>query len=309
MSHEFFAHYAKRWDNHEDKDAETQVILLCEGILENKKSAQEKLKKMILANRLDKFLEQQRRTFHDLLSYNLPDLRMFPVGSFTLEFTFYLDKPYISTDDTSFYIIDNPLKREKVFKLPYIAPSQWKGILRSTVREQKGYKTWEEEDKQMVRIFGNIKKEKEHENLSKGALYFYPTYFDKIGLEVINPHDCKTGAGTQPIYFESVPIGASGTFSLFYFPSNRDEKNRIDDMLDDLTIISEGICKMMTTHGVGAQVSSGFGRVKEIKAGNLTIKIGKVKRVKSENNIISISFGSFNELIEKIEELKREDKR
>ena len=59
------------------------------------------------------------------------------------------------------------------------------------------------------------------EGYRRGRLMFYPTFFKKLGLEVINPHDRETGAGTLPIYLETVPKGAKGTFSLLYVPFDR----------------------------------------------------------------------------------------
>ena len=39
----------------------------------------------------------------------------------------------------------------------------------------------------------------------RGRLAFFATYFDRMGLEIINPHKRDTGVGTNPIYIESVP--------------------------------------------------------------------------------------------------------
>lgn len=56
-----------------------------------------------------------------------------------------------------------------------------------------------------MHLFGNEKGE--GEEFSRGALVFYPTWFDKIGFEVINPHNRARRAGTQPIYYEVVTPG------------------------------------------------------------------------------------------------------
>ena len=79
-----------------------------------------------------------------------------------------------------------------------------------------------------------------------GCLYCYPTFFDRISLEVINPHDRMTRAGKQPIYFESVPVGATGIFSLLYIPWNRvtEAEARMD-----LTLVLEAVCEMMLIYG------------------------------------------------------------
>ena len=300
MAHEFFAEYAGKWEGHEDKDPGMQVALLCEGILDNRTRAQKRLKEWISGKKLNDYFEKQREMFNNLISYRLPDLKGFPRGSFTLQFTFFLAKPYISMDDVCVYIIDNPVKKEKIFKLPYISPSQWKGTLRSVIRQMKGIATWEgekEENEQIIRIFGNIKGEEEIGNLRQGALYLYPTYFDKICLEVMNPHDRKTGAGKNPIFLESVPIEAAGVFSLFYFPFwKEDDEDKCRNAAADLQIIAQGIKEMMTVHGFGAKVSSGFGRAVEIKCGKLSIKI---------DTDVEELFESFEELEEKVKKVSR----
>jgi CRISPR-associated protein Cmr2 len=54
-------------------------------------------------------------------------------GSFFIEFNFTLAKPFLSKDDTSFYVIDNPVRKDKVFKVPTIPSASWKGNLRWTM--------------------------------------------------------------------------------------------------------------------------------------------------------------------------------
>jgi len=64
-----------------------------------------------------------------------PDLSFFPPGSWSLQFEFTLAKPWISKDDTPFYVTEsvNPVRKEKVFKAPMMAASSWKGALRWTL--------------------------------------------------------------------------------------------------------------------------------------------------------------------------------
>ena len=222
-----------------------------------------------------------------------------------LDFT--LRKPYLSKDDTEFYILDNPVRKEWVFKVPYIAPSQWKGALRAAmVQELKRW--WErflndekaahleefaERRFRMTLLFGDEKGEEpgslkglakylddlggeEAANLYRqkvkkffntkaesplphhqGWLHFCPTYFDRIGLEVINPHSRETGAGERPIHFESVPADTKGRFVLLYVPlAEVSEK----EMLEDFRAVVLGIRAMFEKYGFGAKTSSGFGR-------------------------------------------------
>jgi len=250
---------------------------------------------------------------------NLPSITDFPQGSWTLDVPFTLRKPYISRDDTDFYIIDNPVKKEWVFKVPYIAPSQWKGALRSAMVQELvsdlrngkiDEKEFTEERIRLYHLFGNEKdgtgdflnkalayyimrlrlNEGQSEQISgetlnskikeiaeafrselvsggykqgdiegfQGNLHFYPTCFDQIGLEVINPHDRETGAGKNPIYFECVPEGTKGTFSLLFVPLTGPELND-DETKEYLKVVARGVKAMMTGYGFGAKTSSGFG--------------------------------------------------
>ncbi len=217
----------------------------------------------------------------DTVGTALPALSLFPRGSWAIQVHFTLRKPYISKDDMDFYILDNPVKKEWVFKVPYVAPSQWKGALRAAMRRQRGYTSWEEEarDEQMARLFGNVKGAEV--DFSAGRLHFYPTFFDRIGLEVINPHDRKTGAGKQPIYFECVPAGTEGVFTLLYVPldqvgrSSRKEMGK--EAKTDLEAVAHGIRAMLTEYGFGAKTSSGYG-VADVKENGVEIRANGIEK-------------------------------
>ncbi len=254
----------------------------------------------------------------------LPDLSRFPPGTWAVQVTFTLRKPYISKDDVDFYILDNPVKKEWVFKVPYVAPSQWKGALRAAmVRElvmafgegEINEDEFVEKRLQMYRLFGNEKDgtaeflnrtlarfrvgpppqengkeatrqwrerlERETKVVAEefesalrengyrvgdiesfqGRLHFYPTFFDRIGQEIINPHDRKKGAGKHPIYFECVPPETSGIFTLLYVPIGGGPKDETTCKAD-LEAVVQGIRAMLTTYGFGAKTSSGYGVAK-----------------------------------------------
>jgi len=96
----------------------------------------------------------------------------------------------------------------------------------------------------------------------RGRLMFYPTFFDLIDVEVINPHSRKTTAGSHPIYIECVPIGAQGTFSLLYVPYDligRPEEVVKRQATKDLEVVAEGIKAMFLTYGFSAKRTSGYG--------------------------------------------------
>lgn len=180
------------------------------------------------------------------------DIDRLPSLSFMLRVPFKLRKPYLSKDDRAFHLIDNPVRKDKVFQTPMVASTSWKGGLRSALW-QSGH---QENDEQIIRLFGNEREEEDHERLASGRLYFYPTFFDKLGLEVINPHDRKTGVGKNPILIECVPKDATGEFILLYVPFGEVKRSEV---AEDLKLVAAGVQAMLTVYGFGAKTSSGFG--------------------------------------------------
>jgi CRISPR-associated protein Cmr2 len=126
-----------------------------------------------------------------------------------------------------------------------------------------------------------------------GRLRFFPTFFTRIGLEVINPHERSTRAGTQPIYIECVPQDAEGTFALLYVPFDLVGKPTDivgHEVADDLRVLGPAANAMLVTYGFGAKTSSGFGTVaNDVKDGNLKIRL--------EGRSIPLPFGSLSELM------------
>ncbi len=247
-----------------------------------------------------------------------------PRYSFALELRFELARPYLSRDDDAFYVIDNPVRKDKVFKVPFVAPTSWKGSLRAAAtqglltafapllpdkppteeaeREALLPGLWEERAERVL-LFGNEKQNdadfinrwlaprlfppppEESKDLDKafekylkenhyrtekveerqGRLFCFPTFFDGIGLEIINPHDRKRRVGKNPILFECVPAGATGTFRLLYVPYDWPGKVTPDEAIlrqqvqADLPLVAETVRDLLTVYGFGAKTSSGFG--------------------------------------------------
>lgn len=264
-----------------------------------------------------------------------------PRYSFALELQFVLARPYLSQDDDAFYIIDNPVRKDKVFKVPFVAPTSWKGSLRSvatqgllaafarllpadpptdgTEQERALKDLWAERARRVV-LFGNEKEneadflnnwlaprlfpprpgesekerrqrlEEQAKQLGKafekhlkdngyrtekiegrqGRLFCFPTFLNRIGLEMINPHDRARRVGKNPILFESVPAGATGAFRLLYvpydFPSEvtPDETELRRQVQAELPLVAEAVRDLLTVYGFGAKTSSGFGAAEPV---------------------------------------------
>ena len=208
----------------------------------------------------------------------IPDcsaLKNLPRLSFMLRVPFTLQKPYLSKDDRAFYLLDNPVRKDKVFQTPMVAATSWKGSLRAALW-QSGYK---EDNEQIIRLFGNPR---EDEKGKAGCLYFYPTFFDKIDLEVINPHDRKTGTGKNPILLECVPSEAIGELVILYVPFGNVQENQV---AEDLKLVAKGIQDMLTVYGFGAKTSSGFGVAEINSTGEIGIRADLPGLRKSEPKV------------------------
>ncbi len=239
-------------------------------------------------------------------------LASLPAGSWFLQLEFTLAKPWISKDDDPFYVAEsvNPVRKDKVFRVPLMSAASWKGLLRWTAmhvrlalkKDRLKPEDFARERFRQAMLFGDEKGEepgqakhfaayldglnqdaalpyrklvKEHFGLSaeakemphhSGRLTFYPTFFDLIDVEVINPHSRKTRAGTNPIYLECVPAGAKGIFSLLYMPCDligKPESEVKTQAKEDLRLVAEGVSAMMLTYGFSAKRTSGFGTAQD----------------------------------------------
>lgn len=199
----------------------------------------------------------------------LPLIDHLPRLSFAITLPFQLASPYMSRDETAFYIIENPVRKEWVFKVPYVSPSSWKGALRAALW-QLGYT---EDHQQIKSLFGAIRDSKDDEQSpgedfegQAGCVHLSPTFFDDLGLEVINPHDRKTGVGKRgPIYFECVPAKREGRLTMLYVPVN--VPARATEVTEDLKVLAAGVVAMLTMYGFGAKTSSGYGTAEDALAG------------------------------------------
>ena len=193
----------------------------------------------------DNFIKGEMKTIKSLkLLPSPPDVSLLPPGSWFLQFTFTLAKPWISKDDDPFYVAEsvNPVRKDKVFKVPVMSAAGWKGLLRWTLmhirlalkKDQRNPQCFAMERFVQTLLFGDEQGEEtgqvkgfakhvdslkpearaEYERLLRqyygveendpfphhaGRLNFYPTFFDRIDVEVINPHSRETKAGTHPI--------------------------------------------------------------------------------------------------------------
>lgn len=107
-----------------------------------------------------------------------------------------------------------------------------------------------------VHLFGNEREEAEH--FQRGALGFRPSWFDKVGFEVINPHDRAKKAGTKPILYEVVPPGATGTLNVLYAPTPGVSAAGVDRQ-KAMLLLFDAVESLITEYGFSAKRTSGWG--------------------------------------------------
>jgi CRISPR-associated protein Cmr2 len=246
---------------------------------------QEKNRKVDCLQKLDKRWREGSRYYRDIFESPAINLTILPPYSFFIRFIFTLAQPYISRDEQDFYIIDNPVRKDKIFGLPYVASTSWKGSLRAAIWHSE----YKKESDSIRHLFGNEKGAEDPKDFQSGCLYFYPTFFTLKSLEMINPQDRRLRVGKNPILFESVPTGTSGAFTLLYIPFDligKDEQETRNQIGRELQIVAKGLQAMFRTHGFGAKTNSGFGLARE-SLQNVLLEIRATEIQKPSEPLIS----------------------
>jgi CRISPR-associated protein Cmr2 len=186
---------------------------------------------------------------------------------------FTLETPWYSKDDRPFHVLDNPVRKDRVFGVPFMAAASWKGLLRWACRMTAGLHDhlatpdgrldgWVDPP-WLLHLFGNEKGE--DTSFQRGALAFYPTWFSKVGFEVINPHSRTTRAGTQPIVYEVVPPGTEGALRLLYAPAPGAAARDGVKPGEALAMLLEAIERLLVTYGISAKRTAGWGTASPTK--------------------------------------------
>ncbi len=209
------------------------------------------------------FIRRQMNEYADL-GFVTPaltedDLARLPPLSFFIYVPFTLASPYLSKDDEPFYVHENPVRKEHVLRVPLMSSTSWKGAFRAALRYR--LQADDDADPRLVRLLGSQKGVEK--GFRRGRLAFFPTFFDALEVEVINPHSRETSAGSQPIHIEAVPPGAYGVFALLYVPAVAPPTAGRSDwstVIDDVLIVLKTTYTLLVELGFGAKTSAGMGR-------------------------------------------------
>lgn len=261
-------------------------------LAKKKKEIIDKVKKDVDNQLINQFYPQKQ---------DLESLQSLLPNSTLIKISFTLKKPYTSKDEEEFNVIDNdrifenPIVRDKFTGLPMVKPTTWKGHLRFAA---ENVELFENKKEIIKRLFGSEPEEKD--NLLKGRLYFYPTFFkDGVKKDVITPLKRETRTPAKgPIPLEIVKEGTNGEFYLLYFPYPKGDNYRELQVDEDLEFLSKSLELMFYTYGFSAKKTSGFGVIeKNLEKGEFSIKMN--------DEIQTEEFSKLDELKDIINKLKR----
>lgn len=212
--------------------------------------------------------EEDKKEYFDFFYPSKDNLQKLPKDSTLIKISFTLKKPYTSKDEGEFHIIngrifENPIIRDKFLGLPMVRPSTWKGHLRFAA-ERVEFDNEKIREIIRRRLFGSKSGD---ENVLKGRLYFFPTFFKKEAeREVITPlkRDTRTPTKRGPIPLEVMKPGKNGEFHLLYIPYPREKGFKEEDVKEDLKFLAESLKLMFYTFGFSAKKTSGFGVIKAL---------------------------------------------
>jgi CRISPR-associated protein Cmr2 len=200
------------------------------------------------------------------------DLSILPPLSFFVRTDFALETPYLSRDDRTFSVTENPVRKDWVFGLPLVAATTWKGALRNACLL--------EAPEAVDRLFGpEPAEDRESEDgkasLHEGRICTFNSFFTQIATEIVNPHDRVRRIGKNPIRIECVPKGARSCVALLYLAVPRDAASRTlspgafrAQIADDLVAVAQCVRGVMRDYGFSAKKSSGYGAAADVLAGD-----------------------------------------
>lgn len=222
------------------------------------------------------------------------DLTALPAFSAAVTLRFRLLTPLLTRDDDPFYLFDNPVRKDHVYGVPFLAAASLKGLAADAF--QRGFPhqlAWTElgkEDQQRTmryrqdtaaakRLFGIASDDSEPLSSAAGRLHFSPVWFSHVQYLVMNPSrtdkDGKpdgSGIGTQPIQFEAVaPVTEKGKpvqaeIGFFYFnPAGAKDANETTARAD-LACFVGALAAWWPALGLGAKRLSGYGAIVPLSA-------------------------------------------
>ena len=222
------------------------------------------------------------------------NIAVLPAFSAALTLRFRLLTPLLTRDDDPFYLFDNPVRKDHVHGVPFLAAASLKGLAADAfLRGFPHDSSWTELGKgdqartmryrqdtaAAKRLFGIASDDSEKLASEAGRLRFSPVWFSHVQYVVMNPSktgkDGKpdgSGIGTQPIQFEAVaPVTEKGKpvqaeISFFYFnPAGANDSDEATARAD-LACLVGALAAWWPALGLGAKRLAGYGAIAPLSA-------------------------------------------
>lgn len=224
---------------------------------------------------------------------SLPNIENLTDYSAIISLEFELLSPLLTHDDNSFYLFDNPVKKDHIFKVPYLAAASMKGLtFDAFLRAFPNNEIFNGDDKisksdkvckyrrqeelyanAARRLFGvadNAETNLPNDNPSQiGRLHFAPIWFKYIQYLVMNPSSEKN---SMPIQFEAIAAKDSDKKTVkatidFWYINKIDGKESSElEVKADLSLLLAAMAEWLPALGLGAKRLAGYGAIKPSKA-------------------------------------------
>lgn len=217
-----------------------------------------------------------------------PDVALLPAGSAAVSLRFKLLSPLLTRDDDPFYLFDNPVRKDRSFRVPFLSAASIKGLAADAFqRGFPGTVPWVElgakdqdrtiryrrDQASARRLFGIASDEPDTFASEAGRVHFSPVWFSHVQFLVMNPtREDGSGIGTQPIQFEAIaPVDDKGRVlhaqvDFFYFnPAGTPESN-LAYARTDLACLVGAMASWWPALGLGAKRLAGYGAIEPLSA-------------------------------------------
>jgi len=226
-----------------------------------------------------------------------PSLSVLPAGSAILTLKFRLLSPLLTKDDDPFYLFDNPVRRDHIFGVPYLAAASVKGLsfdayqrafpnqgvmdetadlkppLAKNLARTRQFRLKDGNQSHARRLFGLADDGVQVKFSQAGRLHFGPVWFPSVQYLVMNPMDPAKGIGTIPIQFEAIaPLMADGKtpveaeLHVFYFNPAGAPESDTATVRGDLARWLAAVAAWWPVMGLGAKRLAGYGAIEPVSA-------------------------------------------
>ena len=216
------------------------------------------------------------------------DISVLPAFSAAVTLRFQLLTPLLTRDDDPFYLFDNPVRKDHIFGVPFLAAASLKGLAADAFQRgfphESPWKDLGEDDQTRTmryrkdtsaakRLFGIASDDPEQLASEAGRVHFSPAWFSHVQYLVMNPTKTDgSGIGTLPIQFEAVsPVTDKGKpvqveISFFYFNPAGTKDSDEATARADLACLVGALAAWWPALGLGAKRLAGYGAITPLSA-------------------------------------------